>query len=73
VLDILAAVEPVPGFALGGFECRELGLPKPQDIGLCTRQLAHFADAEIKLVRDEDLREQGVGGRAGACWASSRH
>ena len=73
VFDILAAVEAVPGFAFGGFERRKLGLPKSQDIGLCMRQLAHLTDAEIKLVRDEDLGKQGVGGAVGACTAGSRH
>jgi len=64
--DVLAAVEPVPGFALHGFESRELSFPEPQDIGLDTRKLAHLADSEIELVRDEDLGKRGVGGAAGA-------
>ena len=72
-LDILTAVEAVPGFALSGFKRRELGLPKSQHIGLCMRQLAHLTDAEIKLVRDEDLGKLDVGGTARVCWAGSRH
>jgi hypothetical protein len=63
-LDVLAAVEPVPGFAFRGFERRELGLPKSQDIGLRTRQLTHLTDSEIEFVGYEDLGKQGVGGTA---------
>ena len=51
-LNIAAAVEPLAGSALVGFELRKLRLPKAQDIGFDATDAGDVANLEVEAVRD---------------------
>src|SRR5260221_5571614 len=51
-VDILAAVETLPGAALGRGELRDLRLPEAQHVGLGAGELATLADLVEELARD---------------------
>src|SRR5207247_659549 len=51
-LDVLAAVEAMPGARLAGPQDAELALPVAQHIRLDVEQARHLADLEVELVGD---------------------
>src|SRR5579859_3241534 len=53
--DIVLAVEPMAGGALRRAQRREFGLPVTKHVSLGVRELADLANAEVKLVGDEDV------------------
>src|SRR5580765_7219588 len=52
---IFAAIHTLPGAALYRLELRKLGLPKPQHVSGQAAQSGNFSDAEIELVRNNDV------------------
>src|SRR5947199_244587 len=52
ILNVLAAIHPLPSAAFHGVELGELGFPKAQHVGGQVTEASHFADTEIKLLRD---------------------
>src|SRR5579862_2561607 len=55
VLDVFFAVHALSGAALYGFDLGELGFPEAQNVGGKMAQLGDFADAEVELLRDDDV------------------
>src|SRR2546427_13167554 len=56
ILNVLAAIHPLPSAAFHGLELGELGFPKTQHVSWKVTEASHFADTEIKLLRDYNFR-----------------
>src|SRR5437899_4709721 len=49
ILNVLAAIHPLPSAAFHGLELGELGFPKAQHVGGQVTEASHFADTEISF------------------------
>jgi hypothetical protein len=52
-LDVMAAIKPLAGSTLVGFELGKLRLPKTQDIRLDATNAGHIANLEVEAVGDD--------------------
>src|ERR1700722_2669108 len=52
---VALTVHALPGAAFDGLELRKLGFPETQHVGRQAAEIGDFANAEIELVRDNDL------------------
>src|ERR1700733_8142031 len=52
---VALTVHALPGAAFYGLELRKFGFPETQHVGRQAAEICDFANAEIELVRDDDL------------------
>src|SRR5437879_4566935 len=64
VFDVALSIEPLSLTAFLGAELREFCLPKTEDVGRKAAEFGDFSDAEVELVRDDDV----IGGAVGLCF-----
>ena len=60
---IAAAVKPLAGAALVGFELRKLRLPKTQDVGFQPADTRHIANLEVEAIGDRGRVEGALLGK----------
>lgn len=63
VFDIFLAVHALAGAALHGLDLGKFGFPEAENVGRELAELGDFANAEVKLLRNQDV----IGGMRFAC------